>query len=51
MFEQKEGLRVAGEDWPRHHLQQDKPAGLGVVHYPQPLHQQHLETSNVRSLI
>lgn len=39
MFEQK-GLRTAGEDWQRHHLQQDKPAGLGVLHYPQPVHQQ-----------
>ena len=48
MFEQKEGLRVApGEDWPRHHVQHDKPPGLGVLHYPQPLHQHRLETSKV----
>lgn len=44
MLEQK-GLCTA-EEWQRHHLQKDKPAGLGVVHYPQPIHQQGpLETS------
>ena len=51
MFEQK-GLRTAGEDWQRHHLQQDKPAGLGVLHYPQPVHQQGpLESSKVCIMI
>ena len=48
MLEQK-GLCTA-EEWQRHHLQKDKPAGLGVVHYPQPIHQQGpLETSKVRT--
>ncbi|XP_078367195.1 uncharacterized protein LOC144651177 isoform X2 [Oculina patagonica] len=45
MFEQKEGLRAPGEDWPRHHMPQEKPGGIGVVHYPQPLHQQRLDAS------
>ena len=48
MLEQK-GLCTA-EEWQRHHMQKDKPAGLGVVHYPQPIHQQGpLETSKVRT--
>ena len=51
MFEQKEGLRAAGEEWPRHHMQPDKPVGLGVMHYPQPLQQQHMESSKVCSFI
>ena len=51
MFEQKEGLRTPGEDWPRHHMPQEKPRGIDVVHYPQPLHQQRLDVSKVLNLI
>lgn len=47
MFEQKEGVRAPGDDWPRHHMPQEKPGGIGVVHYPQPLHQQRLDASKV----
>lgn len=51
MFEQKDNLRAPGEDWPRHHLPQEKPGGLGVLRYPQPHHQQRLDTSKVMSCI
>lgn len=51
MFEQKDNLRAPGEDWPRHHLPQEKPGGLGVMRYPQPHHQQRLDTSKSPLLV